>query len=54
MAKRQKWTPNEDKALRKILARAEEGRKEAVRWDAVSRQLTALGFSKTPKQCRER
>lgn len=55
MVKRQKWTPNEDKALRKTLAKFEESKREGpVRWDAIARALTAAGFTKTPKQCRER
>lgn len=55
MFKRQKWTEREDKALRKIINRLDDGKKDSnMKWDLIAKNLSQINFSKTAKQCRER
>ena len=50
MAKRQKWTEQEDAELQKLIDEAQCDPK----WDVVALQMEKLGFHKNAKQCRER
>lgn len=50
--KRKKWNQEEDEVLQRLLKREECI--DQVNWELISSEMEENGFSKTPKQCRER
>ena len=50
MVKREKWTEQEDLDLQTLVGNDSL----ETKWDIVAYKMEQLGYSKNPKQCRER